>query len=144
MFLRVSSPACASVVDANTRSRWSLQGPSTQCGVVYPHSSTSPQSWNRRLALEGASSDTKPPDRITQARQPKGRPRLHGIGALVPGTGGELALTARQLDAQGHDLTVQARSQGGQRVEAPGFTPRAGTVLPESCCPGDDEVLGGV
>ena len=44
MFLRVSSFRCASAIEANACSRWSLQGQSTQCGVcihIMPSAATS-------------------------------------------------------------------------------------------------------
>src|SRR2546425_2075048 len=64
MFLRVSSPVCASDVDANPRPHHSLPRPSTQCGVVDPHV---------RIAL--ASAEPSGPPAATAYFCRVGRPR---------------------------------------------------------------------
>src|ERR1700693_3347215 len=105
-------------------------------------SSTFPRSSQRGFTPGCSRGETKASDGVTQAGEPIGRPRLHGIGPLVPGAGGELAVTARELGAQAGEFATQAGSNAGQGVEAPGLALRAGAVLPEPRGPGDDEVWG--
>lgn len=91
---------------------------------------------------ERAGGEAKAAHRIAEAREAKRRPRLHGIGELVLGAGGELTVTARQLDAQRSEIAAQRSREGGEGVEASGFTARTITTVSESHGSSDDEVRG--
>src|SRR2546422_708584 len=132
MFLRVSSLACASVVERNTRRGQSLARPSTRCGVVYPHRPRSNISSRHRLrgncrARRGAAARTASPRRSSRtSRRAAGRcvprPRAaHATGpassvgyAVARGRGGRASRPRRRGPASPGG-NARWRERAGQR-----------------------------
>lgn len=129
MFLRVSSLMCASTVDANARSRRSLQGPSTQCGVVYPHRALLP---NHRIEVSRMKANAASRKRRTTSPRRASRKGAHAFTESTRWYQGPVANSRSQRVSSARSATSSRCS----RASTAGTESRrsASCRVPLQCC----------